>query len=317
MIPSIKPPSARIASIGADARSLPEELREQAAALVNPLLGLALAMLAWEAAIFAALLFDSVGLVTYIVVHIGSCLIAGYAVLRNALVSGPLRDGALQLLAWSAFAGPFGALVGASLAVGGALPRIHAHPGEEEACIEIDDVERLHNALLDKRVRLDSARHIRPLIDLIVEGTQPEKLEALSIVYKHYDAAFGAVLKLALEDPEASVRVLAATVMAKLHSTYTRNIGDHQAAAGAHPDAPQRWRNLALSRLKYADSGLLETSRACTEIESAIEDLTRASKIDAGDSDTRHLLEKARMQLAARRGDVHQSGSTRIGVTVP
>ena len=117
-------------------------------------------------------------------------------------------------------------------------------------CSEIEHVEGLHQALLDGRMRLDGARHIRPLMDIIAEGSQSEKLEALSVVYKRYDADLSAVLKRALQDPDPSVRVLAATVMAKLHATFMRKIGDCQTAAAAMPNLVQSWRNTADARTR-------------------------------------------------------------------
>ena len=80
----------------------------------------------------------------------------------------------------------------------------------------IERAERVHVALLDRRVRLDGASHIRPLMDVIAEGSRSEKLEALRVVYRRYEAGLSTVLKRALQDSDTSVRVLAATVIAKL-----------------------------------------------------------------------------------------------------
>ena len=159
----------------------------------------------------------------------------------------------------------------------------------------------MHLALLDRRIRLEGARRVRPLMDVIAEGSQSEKLEALGVVYRRYEAGLSAVLRRALRDPDTSVRVLAATVTAKLHATYSRKIGDCQAAAAAAPELAQNWRNIAEARLAYAESGLLEASRARAEIELAVVDLTRAAENDPADRESVDRLDLARRRLAAWR----------------
>jgi hypothetical protein len=160
-------------------------------------------------------------------------------------------------------------------------------------------MEHMHLALLDHRVRLEGANHICPLMDVIADGSRSEKLEALGVLYRRYGAELGSVLKRALKDPDTSVRVLAATVAAKLHATFGRKIGDCQAVTEATPNLAQCWRNIAAARLAYAESGLLEAERAYAEIEFAIGDLLRAVEIDPADRETRSRLERARCQLAA------------------
>ena len=49
-----------------------------------------------------------------------------------------------------------------------------------------------------------------------------------------------------------------------------------------------------MPELAYAESGLLEASRARTEIESAISDLVRAAEIDRLDRETVNRLASAR-----------------------
>jgi hypothetical protein len=135
-------------------------------------------------------------------------------------------------------------------------------------------------------------------MDVIVEGSRSERLEALRVVYRNYDVALSAVLRRALHDPDASVRVLAATVTAKLHGTYGRAIGDRQGEAASNPKLERSWLTLAEERLAYARSGLLEPSRARTQVEVAVGDLLRAVEIEPrGRGET--LLHEARRLLAA------------------
>jgi hypothetical protein len=123
----------------------------------------------------------------------------------------------------------------------------------------------LHSALLDRRLRIGDAHSIRSLFDVMIDGTQLEKLDALSLISKHYAPALAPALKRALEDGDSSVRVLAATVMAQQHNAYTKRIGVLQASAKAAPGHSDGWSELGQACLDYAESGLLEASRAATE----------------------------------------------------
>jgi hypothetical protein len=155
--------------------------------------------------------------------------------------------------------------------------------------------------LLDRRLRLEGTSSICPLIDVISEGSRSEKLEALRVVYRRYEAGLSTVLKRALQDSDTSVRVLAATVIAKLHATYSHNIGDYQAAVTANSEIAKNWQTLAEARLAYAESELLESPRARAQIVLATGDLSRAAELDPDDEASAVLLGRLRRQLAAWR----------------
>lgn len=278
------------------------------AGLTSSLLGFAVVLLSWQIALLLALLSGVIQLGVYAGIHFAVCF--GLAASLFWRLNTPPFDGrycvVLQIVAWSALAGPFGAFVAAALSVPSAPIRSEILPDNEVEslttdCSEIERADRVHLALLDRRVRLEGAHHIRPLMDVIAEGSQSEKLEALGVVYRRYEAGLSAVLKRALQDPDTSVRVLAATVTAKLHATYSRRIGDCQTAAAATPKLAQYWRNIADARLAYAESGLLEAPRARAEIECAIDDLSRAAEMDRANRDLGSRLDRARRQLAAWR----------------
>jgi len=335
--------SSAQACAGQGATAPGAEQHSHPAGLVARLLGFSVVLLGWQIALAGTLLDGLVGLGTYAGIHFGGCMVlAAWLVWRRdaARVPGPYLT-TLQIVAWSAAAGPFGAFVAVSLAFGpgpiGAglmtdmadlwrrtlrrrsqkhgftwermtkrvaewlpAPRIR-HDVENQPAdpSAIDRVESIHLAMRDRRIRVEGAHHIRPLMDVIAEGSQSEKLEALGVVYRKYDAGLGVVLRRALQDPDTPIRVLAATVTAKLNATFSRKIGDCQAATVAMPDLVQSWQNLAAARLAYAASGLLEASRARVEIEAAIGDLARAAAIDPLDRDSGSRLDSARRQLAA------------------
>ena len=123
----------------------------------------------------------------------------------------------------------------------------------------------------------------REVMDVILDGTQMEKFDALSLISKRYAPAVAPALKRVLEDKDGSVRVLAATVMARQHNGYTRRIGERQAIARATPDDPNGWSALARAHLDYVGSGLLEESRAETERAQARIHLDRSERLCRGD----------------------------------
>jgi len=272
---------------------------------ICPALAIAAVLLCWQSGLLLALLWGAIDLGLYAGIHFVGCLcFTGWLLGRPIATAGDTV--ALQIVAWSAVAGPFGSFVAAALLIRPlAVPPAVAFGNDAESltadCTKYTRVERMHLALLDRRVRLDQAHEIRPLMDVVAEGSQPEKLEALGIVYRRYDADLNLVLKRALQDADAPVRVLAATVAAQLHATFSRDIGDRQAAADATPDVARNWRDLADARLAYAESGLLEAPRAQAETELAVGHLLRAADADPDDRDTASRLDRARRQLAPRR----------------
>ena len=298
----ITAPSAAQSLAGPDHIVSPGRLSVRFAGQTGWLPGLVILLLGWQTALFVALLGGVIQLGTYAGIHILGCLVlAAWPALRlYRSVDDERNSAALQIVFWSAFAGPFGAFVAAGLALPRALAPTKISPDADDlpGRAEIERVERAHIALLDRRVRLEGASRVRPLIDVIAEGTRSEKFEALRLVYRRYEAGLSTLLDRALKDPDASVRVLAATVIAKLHATYSRTIGDHQTEAAANPEQAQNWQTLAEARLAYAQCGLLDSPRARAQIELAIGDLSRAAELDPA-CGASSVLEKARRQLAA------------------
>jgi hypothetical protein len=279
--------------------------------LVGPtswLLGFVVVLVGWQMALLLALLGGAIELGAYAGIHFLGCVVlAACLVWRSKAPAIDNRySAAVQIVAWSAFAGPFGAFIAAALSLPSLPNRSDIlRDGDTDDLTgdgsAIDPVERMHITLLDGRVRLEGACRTRPLIDVIAEGSRSEKLQALGVVYRRYEARLSTVLKRAMRDSDMSVRVLASTVTAKLHATHTRKIGDCQTAAAAEPGCAQSRRDLAEVRLAYAESGLLEAAQVRAQLEAAVDDLSRAVELDPDDRPTAGLLDRARRQLAACR----------------
>jgi hypothetical protein len=205
----------------------------------------------------------------------------------------PRRQGAvMQLAAWTVLLGPFGALIGMTLLLPRGDVRSDARAGATSQGVitpETEDdaapgrLEALHNTLLDGRLRLGGAGGVRPLLDIVIEGTTAEKLDALGLIARRYVPALAPALKRGIQDADASVRVLAATVMAQLHNSHTRRIGTLQDAAQSG-STPAAWRALGEARLAYATSGLLESDRARREAKEGRACLERADALEPADA---------------------------------
>lgn len=249
-------------------------LRQAAAILV---------LAVWQSALLFALLDNAIDLTLYASVHLSVCAVLAGLSLWLTSASAEQRKIALQVLAWSAAAGPFGTVVAFALSWDAAAVRPRLAADADAVMLDRPEDEQaiaMHHSLLDRRLRIQGACQIKPLLDVISEGAQPEKLEALGVVYRKYEAELNPVLKLALRDPDTSVRVLAATVTAKLHATYSKNIGAFQAATEVEPALVENWQRLAEARIAYAESGLLESSRARAQLDAAEDHLTQVKKPD-------------------------------------
>jgi hypothetical protein len=241
--------------------------------------------------LFLAFATARIAMFSYIGVHTGLCVAA---LTLGGWWAGRYSHGkdaadrttmVLQLVAWTGVAGPFGALTAIGLLVprnAGATGRAGGGAGRQA---ELSRLELLHGSLLDRRLRLETAHSIRSLLDVIIDGTQFEKLDALSLISKRFVPALAQPLKRALEDKDAAVRVLAATVMAQQHNIHMRQIGGLRAEAEAAPESPAVWRELGQAHRDYADSGLLEASRAETELSQADAHLARAERLERSNAE--------------------------------
>jgi hypothetical protein len=258
-----------------------------------------LAVLCLEGGLFAAFLTQYLDTLTFVAGHLALCAATaalGFWWLRPSIraEAGKTAVIVLQAAAWTALAGPFGTVIAASVLV----PRRAEGAGNAtdagSAAPELTKQELLHRSLLDGRLRLGSAHEVRPMLEVIIEGSQIEKFDALGLISKHYDPALAPALKRALVDKDGSVRVLAATVMASLHGAYTKRIGAAQDAAKAAPASSRHWCDLGQAHFEYASSGLLEAARADSELARATMHLTHAKQLDPQDAVSTDRLEAVR-----------------------
>src|SRR5262249_40611030 len=135
-------------------------------------LDLLVALLAWQVVWLLALLCELIELDAYASIHVAvSIMLAVFALCYASVKDGDNTP--LQIVGWTALAGPFGACVAAALLLGPApvtSPTPH-HPGSPTADSEEPErMERVHVALLDRRIRVENASGIRSLVDVMADG---------------------------------------------------------------------------------------------------------------------------------------------------
>jgi hypothetical protein len=182
------------------------------------------------------------------------------------------RGALLQLALWSAIAGPFGTLVCLGL---GAFRWPTAKSGFAswlQGQVEPAHKKRLQilrSALRYDRLRIEGASAAPPLNDIFLEGSQEEKLDALNAIGRRYEPALATALRFASKDADAAVRVLAATVTAKLQAAASKSVAASEATARLS-NAPQAWISAAEDRLRYEASGLLGAAQRQSELKAAL-----------------------------------------------
>jgi polysaccharide biosynthesis protein PelE len=243
---------------------------------------------AFDAALLVAFYTEALDWPMALAAHLAVSLVLTLSGLRGAARGGPGAERyrvRLHFATWAVLLGPFGGLIGMMLFMPKASPEarvtsggIATPPGAERDAAP-SRLEALHNTLLDSRLRLGGGNAVRPLLDIVIEGTAAEKLDALGLVARHYVPALAPTLRRALRNADCSVRVLAATAMAQLHNGHTRRIGALQDLAQA-ASTSAAWRTLGEARLAYAASGLLESDRARDEADEGRTCLARADALE-------------------------------------
>ena len=138
-------------------------------------------------------------------------------------------------------------------------------------------------------------------MDVVADGSRSEKLEALRVVYRKYEARLSTVLKRALQDPDTSVRVLAATVTAKLHATYSQKIGDCQIGAAANPKLARTGRPSPRPGLPMPKAAYSNPRGRARKSNSLLRDLSHAVELDPADANFGRSSRQGAPALAAWR----------------
>ncbi|KMO29593.1 hypothetical protein VQ03_29215 [Methylobacterium tarhaniae] len=258
-----------------------------------------------ECGLAIALLRGTLAPASVILAHLAvSTVIGASAVAIHRRTASSLL---IHLALWTFTAGPFGAVLAASLILGGAGRGQAADRGfgdwldEEIEAHELGPVGGLRDDLLDGRLRSTRGHAVRPLREALDGSDRSAKFEALARVGRAFDPALCPVIHAALRDRDPSVRVLASTVLAKLQTAHGREIASRQEAVAHAPKDAAAWVALARAQLALARSGLVKPLQARANLRAGLEAAERAAVLGHGPDLTaaRTLLHDLRTALDA------------------
>jgi polysaccharide biosynthesis protein PelE len=141
---------------------------------------------------------------------------------------------------------------------------------------------------------------LEPFADLMAHGSVEQKQAAIALIMSEFKPALAPALHRALNDADASVRVQAATAMARIESRFLDLALDLEARVASEPDNLQDAFALARHYDDYAITGLLDANRTLTARERAL----ALFQTCAGDARLSLEAEHAIVRLRVRMGEL-------------
>ena len=221
--------------------------------------------LASEAMLVWAVFEGWIGWPAALAMHLGFSLCLGlFAFLQNRRG----RDTRLQCwLAWFTLTlGPAGPVATALLAVLTLLFTRSARPFDEwyEALFPDDDESRselLYRRLLSGREDAVAEGSVNSLTDVLFTGTTRAKQAVVALLARRFRGEFAPALQMALSDPEASIRVQAATAASTIEERYHATRLELEEMVRAAPEDSGALLSLARHLDDYAYAGILDSDR--------------------------------------------------------
>jgi hypothetical protein len=164
---------------------------------------------------------------------------------------------------------------------------------------------------------------VGPFLDVMALGAVEQKRAVIAMIAGEFQPLFAPVLRSALNDADPAIRVQAASAVAHIDAGFVNRTMTLQARCAAHPDDGDAILELARHREAYAESGLLDESRAHAELTEALACYERVHLMgpaDAGvlEAIARLLLrvgrsEEARLRLGPLITGSHPSANVQAG----
>jgi polysaccharide biosynthesis protein PelE len=179
-------------------------------------------------------------------------------------------DAAIFLLLAIATAGtgPFGALGMLAAMMAGTRRPPEASAGEGAA---FESAGEISNRLLDSiaagRELSGRSAGLASFRDVLALGSFEDKQAALAILTRRFTPPLAPALRLALNDPDAAIRVQAATAAARIEDLFLAGLTQYTARVAEHPDDPECRLALARHLLGHAEAGLCPPERAAADLE--------------------------------------------------
>lgn len=249
-----------------------------------------------ELALFCAALIGLVDWVAAIGLHVGICALLGLLVWSVGRRGGDVRH-ACWLVWMTLTLGPAGPVAAAALALMTlAFGRV-AKPFDEwyDALFPDDEEsesERLYRRLLSGREDAVVEGSVSSLTDVLFTGSTRAKQAVVALLARRFRSEFAPALRMALNDPEASIRVQAATAASTIEERYHNRRLELEAKAKKEPKEADLALDLARHLDDYAYAGVLDADR---------QQATMAAALDAYRQAYRLGLREERVDMAIGR----------------
>jgi polysaccharide biosynthesis protein PelE len=194
-------------------------------------------------------------------------------------------------------AGPFGAVGMFAAMMADTRYRPKASIDEEavgETAGEIS--KRLHDSIVAGRELSGRSSGLASFRDILALGSFQDKQAALAIITRRFTPPLAPALRLALRDPDAAVRVQAATAAARIEDLFRAGLTRHVARVTERPDDPDCRLTLALHLLGHTETGLCPPERAAADLEQALSHLRQAVALAPLRRDIRLAIAKVQLR---------------------
>jgi tetratricopeptide (TPR) repeat protein len=207
--------------------------------------------------------------------------------------------GAALLALTTAGAGPFGAagMLAALLADRGRADTTASDAQESGIVPALLHPSQLHETITAGREMPAPPAGLASFRDVLSLGTFEEKQVALMLITRRFNPAFAPALRMALRDPDASMRVQAATAAARIEDLFLAGQAEHSAHVAQHPNDPNAHLALARHLESHADAGLCTPERAQADLQQAMIHLRRAVALAPLRRDVRTAIARVLLYL--------------------
>jgi tetratricopeptide (TPR) repeat protein len=139
--------------------------------------------------------------------------------------------------------------------------------------------------------------NVAPFSDVMALGTVQQKQAVITMIADEFQPSFAPALRSALNDAEPAIRVQAATASARIENHFLERSMALEEQRAAAPDDPDVLLALARHHDEYADTDLLDTSRAQGERRQALEYYDRVERFRPGDPGVAEALGRLLLRL--------------------
>ena len=136
--------------------------------------------------------------------------------------------------------------------------------------------KRLHDSIVAGRELSGRSAGLASFRDILALGSFQDKQAALAIITRRFTPPLAPALRLALNDPDAAIRVQAATAAARIEDLFLAGLAQYTARVAEQPDDPDCRLALARHLLGHAEAGLCPPERAAADLEQALSHLRHA-----------------------------------------